>query len=289
MRVLVVGATGFIGSNLIGHLASGGHEIEGWGRKPEASVPLHRYRSLDLADPSSCSGLTGKWDAAYLLSAHSVPGAPWGGDMVLENLGMAGRFLEFIQAACPECRVVVASSALVYAPAGTKRSESHPRSPGSLYGLSKAMMEDWAGYAARSMDIQIARIFNQVGPGMPKRLLASDALERLRGGAAELAFNGSDSIRDYLDIRDGVDALARMADLQAPSGSIWNICSGEGCSVSELAELLMTALGVHKPITFKQDRPDRLVGDPAKLRDAAGWKPRHSLREALLRLVDYTA
>lgn len=285
MRVLIMGATGFIGSNLIEHLAAQGHEIEGWGRRPSASLPLHLYRSLDLTSPTAFSGMTGSWDAVYLLSAHAVPSTSWNGDMVIENIRMAGRFLEFVKEASPDCRVIVASSALVYGPGEPRFSESHPRSPGSLYALSKAMVEDWAGFTARSMDIQIARIFNQVGPGMPKGLLASDALERLRDGAGPLHFNGSDSFRDYLDARDGVDALARLSSVRAPSGSLWNICSGEGCSVSGLAELLMSALKIRKPITFKQDKPDRLVGDPSKLVNATGWRPQHSLSEALDRLA----
>ena len=286
MRVLVVGATGFIGSNLVEHLGAQGHEIEGWGRRQEPPRHLHRYRNLDLTDPSAFSGLTGGWDVAYLLSAHSVPGLPWNDEMVLENLGMAGRFLQFIKTTSPGCRVILASSALVYGPGGSRLTEQHPKSPGSLYALSKAMMEDWAGYAARSMDIQIVRIFNQVGPGMPKGLLASDALERLRGGSEVLEFNGSDSIRDYLDIRDGVDALMRLAEVKAPSGSAWNICSGNGLSVSGLAGLLMEELEIHKPVTFKRDKADMLVGDPTKLQEATGWTPRHPLREALKRLAD---
>jgi len=286
VRVLVAGATGFIGSNLIGQLAARGHEIEGWGRRPEPPDHLNSYRSLDMTDSSTFSGLTGEWDAAYLLSAHSVPGSPWNDEMVLENLGIAGRFLQFIKTTSPGCRVIMASSALVYGPADSKLTELHPRSPGGLYALSKAMMEDWAGYAARSMDIQIVRIFNQVGPGMPKGLLASDALERLREGSGVLSFNGSDSIRDYLDIRDGVDALMRVGEVKAPSGSTWNICSGEGLSVSELAGLLMEVLEIQKPIAFRQDEPDTLVGDPTKLQEATGWTPRHPMREALKRLAD---
>ncbi|HXC17720.1 MAG TPA: NAD(P)-dependent oxidoreductase [Holophagaceae bacterium] len=288
MRILVVGATGFIGSHLVRCLASLGHELEGWGRRSAAPDFIHRYRSLDLTGPSAFEDLDGEWDAAYLLSAHSIPGAKWTSEMVLQNLAMTGRFLEAINGACPGCRIIIGSSALVYGPAGHRLTENDPRNPGSMYGLSKAMTEDWALFAARSMDIQIARIFNQVGAGMQKGLLAMDTLEKIRSEEEAVSFSGSDTTRDYLDVRDGVEALARLADIQAASGSIWNICSGEGHSVSDLGRILMDEIQVEKPLRFLHGNPDRLVGDPSKLREATGWVPRHSLRDALGRLVDST-
>ena len=285
MRILVVGATGFIGSYLVRYLAGLGHEVEGWGRRAAAPDFLRNYRSLDLTHPSAFQGIEGGWDAVYLLSAHSIPGAAWTEGMVLENLGMTGRFLEFISRACPGCRVVVGSSALVYGPAESRLTERDPMNPRSLYALSKVMSEDWAAFAAKSMDIQIARIFNQVGAGMPKGLLATDTLEKIRSGGDVISFSGSDTIRDYLDVRDGVEALGHLAGIQAAPGSIWNICSGEGCSVSGLGRILMDQLQVEKPVQFRHDTPDKLVGDPSKLQEATGWAPRHSLRDALARLA----
>jgi nucleoside-diphosphate-sugar epimerase len=288
VRILVVGATGFIGSHLVRSLASRGHEGEGWGRRAKAPDFLQNYQSVDLTDPSAFHGLKGGWDAAYMLSAHSIPGAAWTQEMVLENLGMTGRFLEFVNKACPGCRVVVGSSALVYGPSGHRVTEQDPRNPKSMYGLSKVMTEDWALFAARSLDIQIARIFNQVGAGMPEGLLATDALEKIRSGDGAVSFNGSDTIRDYLDVRDGAEALGHLAEIQAASGSIWNICSGEGRSVSDLGRILMDELRVEKPVRFLSGNPDKLVGDPSKFKSATGWTPRHSLRDALRRLADST-
>lgn len=285
MRILVVGATGFIGSHLVEHLVQAGHEVEGWGRRPSSGLPLHRYRSLDLTRPDAFDGLQGPWDAAYLLSAHAVPGLPWTSEMVLENLRMAGHLLEFLQSAAPRCRTILASSALVYGTGGSDFPEDRPSSPGSLYALSKVLAETWAAFSARTMDLHIARIFNQVGAGMPGGLLATDALARLRDPSETLVFQGSDSIRDYLDIRDGAEALAQLLKAPGPSGSVWNICSGEGHSVSQLAALLMEATGIRKPIAFLRQGSDRLVGDPRKLTEATGWRPRHSLGEALEQLA----
>lgn len=289
MRVLVVGASGFIGSHLAGKLASLGHEIEGWGRRPEHPSNLAHYQRVDLADSGALADRQGSWDTVYLLSGHSVPGSAWTVDMVLENLRITARFLEFIRSASPQARVVVASSALVYPPSEELANENSQISPRSLYGLSKAMIEDWASFEARSLDIQIVRIFNQVGGGMPKGLLAMDALERILGSDETLWFLGSDSIRDYLDVRDGAEGLARLMTVQAAPGSVWNLCSGEGCSVSTLAGTLMELLNIKKDIRFKKSQADRLVGDPGKFREATGWRPRHGLRSALARLAGLEA
>ena len=47
----------------------------------------------------------------------------------------------------------------------------------------------------------------------------------------------------------------------------------------------MESAGIRKPVAFLKQAPDRLVGDPRKLQEATGWRPRHSLREALEQLA----
>ena len=73
---------------------------------------------------------------------------------------------------------------------------------------------------------------------------------------------------------------------------MWNVCSGTGVSIGEIADQLVSRAGgalgiaVDDALVRPVDVP-RLVGDPTKLVDATGWSPRHSLDETLDAVLAY--
>jgi GDP-4-dehydro-6-deoxy-D-mannose reductase len=99
-----------------------------------------------------------------------------------------------------------------------------------------------------------------------------------------------DAVRDFLDVRDVVRAYWALLDEGRP-GEVYNVCSGTGVAIrAVLGELIDLA---HVQVRTQVD-PDRLrvadipclVGDPSRLRQATGWRPRHTLRDALRALLD---
>ena len=280
MKILVVGGSGFIGRTLTVRLLEAAHEVEIWDRAPQASAPEVLSRSVDLLGKEELPDPAGRpWDAAIHLAAYSVPGMAWTQDLVMANLRMTARVFDHLAAKAPGCKAIFASSAFVYAPSPLPKKETDPLGSGHPYALSKQLGEVWALSRRASLDVAIVRPFNLIGPGMAPGLLVPDLLERLRSGDDPINMQGRDDIRDFLDWRDAVEAYLHLLALDAPSGSIWNLCSGHPSRVSDLVRALLRARGLERAITFGDPGVETLVGDPSRLKEATGWAPRHSLED----------
>lgn len=280
MKVLVVGGSGFVGRALVSALLGSGHEVEVWDRALQAEAPGLQCRAVDLLGESALPSPEGRpWDAAFHLAAFSVPGMTWTQDLVMANLRMTARVFDHLAGAAPGCRAIFASSAFVYAPSTSPLRETDPLGSTHPYALSKHLGETWALSLRNRLRVFIVRPFNQIGPGMPAGLLVPDLLDRLRGGESPIRMRGRDDVRDFLDWRDAMDAYLRLLEVDAPSGSIWNLCSGRPTRVSQLIEALLEAHGLDRPVTFADAAVDTLVGDPSHLRAATGWAPTRSLQD----------
>ncbi len=281
MHILVIGSSGFIGRALTHRLVEDGHTIEGWSRSSEPARPGCVHRAIDLLAARELDPATGPWDGAVHLAGHSVPGADFDSSAVLDNLRMTAHALDHLARVQPSLRVVFASSAHVYRAGPLRKREDEEIHPENSYGLSKELCEAWACARDRDLRVIIVRLFNQIGPGMHEGLLIPDLMKSARTGTGPIVMRGADSTRDFLDVRDGALALARLLTADVPSGSVFNLCRGEGERVSTLARELVERLGVRREICFQDGSPPPLVGDPTKLARAIGWRPRYALTDTL--------
>jgi GDP-4-dehydro-6-deoxy-D-mannose reductase len=106
-----------------------------------------------------------------------------------------------------------------------------------------------------------------------------------------LRLGNLDSVRDFSDVRDVVAAYELLLE-HGESGSVYNVCSGRGCSIRELVEVLVSLSKVtpqveRDPDLYRPSARDQLalVGSPERIR-ALGWEPRYSLEETLRDLLD---
>jgi nucleoside-diphosphate-sugar epimerase len=287
VRVLVIGSSGFLGRPLVAKLLEEGHEVEAWSRRGEPSDPGVRSRRVDLlaSDPlPDPAGLP--WTLAYHLAAHSVPRASFSRTLALENLRMTARAVDHLADRAPGCRTIVASSGLVYAPGPGRFREDDPVEPRDSYTLSKLLSETWARSRKDVLDVRIVRAFNQIGPGMPDGLLVPDLLRRIRDGEDPIRMRGRDDAKDFLDWRDAADAWAALARVEAPSGSVFNLCSGRTTSVSTLVAAILRGLSISREVRFADERVETSAGDSDKLRQVSGWAPRRTLDETVKAIVE---
>jgi len=219
------------------------------------------------------------WDAAIHLAAYSVPGMTWTQDLIMANLRMTARVFDHLAARAPGCKAIFASSAFVYAPASRPLKETDPLGSTHPYALSKHLGEVWALSLRTSLKVFVVRPFNLIGPGMAAGLLVPDLLERIQSGENPLRMQGRDDIRDFLDWRDAVEAYLHLLELDAPGGSVWNLCSGQPTRVSDLVRALVEAHGLDRSILFADPGVEALVGDPSQLMEATGWSPRFTLED----------
>lgn len=287
-RVLVTGAAGFVGKHAIETLLRQGLEVHALDSGGLASLPgqVHLVQA-DLLDPKTLAGLPrqGWWGVVHL-AGISVPSLFSTTAPVMANLQMTLNLLE----ALDDTRVLIVSSCHVYAPADQPRTEEDPLVPQGRYGLAKHLCEQVAGYYGNRLDVRIARPFNHLGSGMRPELLVPSLLRKLRQEGAHdgqpVIMRGRDSIRDFIDVRDVVEAYLAILRLEAPGATVFNVCTGTGTSIGDLVRSALELVGAKRPIEFEghassADDIGYLVGDRSRLSRLSGWAPRFGLVESL--------
>lgn len=182
-------------------------------------------------------------------------------------------------------RVLVVGSAEEYGqqpPSAYPISEDAVLRPLTPYAVGKAAQELVALQAFRGEDIPVVctRSFNHSGIGHDESYLLPTLVRRvleLRRAPGPLHIGNADVVRDYLHVLDVVDAYILLLERGAP-GQVYNVCSGNGITVRQLAERVLSRAGVTAEICSQPTLQRRidvpiLVGDNTKLRAATGWAP----------------
>ena len=300
--VLVTGAGGFAGSHLLEHLA-GSADLVGWSRSEPAQdlATLARWQRVDLLDrdqvtdalsairPSSifhCAGLP------HVAESWADTAAP-----LAANVLSTHRLLEAIERLGIRCRLLVTSSAQVYAPSTEPVTEDQTIAPSSPYALSKLAQEQLALRAATgSVEVLVSRPFNHTGPRQKPEFLApavAKQIAMIERGRLEPVLKVGNLVpsRDVMDVRDAVRAYAAIMKSGAP-GTIYNVASGVGRPVRMIVEALVARSRV--PVRIEQDpsrfRPNDLevlVGSSHRLQKATGWRPEISFEKMIDDLLEY--
>lgn len=288
MRALVTGAGGFVGRHLCAHLRSCGDEVVACDRG-------HHW--FDVTDREATHAVIAEHrpEVVYHLAALTHVGESWSDPVRFVRVNVEGsvNVLDACRAA-GVARVLVVGSAEEYGlvrPEDLPLREDAPLRPSTPYGASKAAASQFALQAHFGGGIETVRVrpFNHTGPGQSDRFvvpaLARRMLDASRAGQATVRVGALDPVRDVSDVRDVVRAYRLLAHHGAP-GEVYNVCSGRGVSIAQVAELLLSLVGA--PLRLETDaalvRPTevpRLVGDPAKLVAATGWRPEFTLEQTL--------
>jgi GDP-4-dehydro-6-deoxy-D-mannose reductase len=279
MRALVTGAGGFVGRHLVAHLHARGDDVRTFDRE---STP-----SLDVTDPLAVEeAITStKPHAIYHLAALSHVGESWDAPVRVLRVNIEGT-LHVLRAAqtAGGARVVVVGSADEYGAVDERDlplRETAPLRPLTPYGVSKVAADYLAlqAFLAEGLETIRVRAFNHIGPGQAPRFLLPGLAQRIaeaeRDGRDEIVVGNLDAIRDLTDVRDVVAAYRLLAERGEP-GEAYNVCSGRGLAVSEIAARLLARSD--RPLRLTVDpalvraiEVPQLVGDCTKLQRATGW------------------
>jgi GDP-4-dehydro-6-deoxy-D-mannose reductase len=301
--VLVTGANGFVGTWFLKSLAD--RKIPAWAavrRLESTHIEGVSEVVFDLEDPSSIYGALDKtrpWGIVHLAGMASPHISNLRPESVY-NVNFLGtqRLLEACKVIGIKPRVLLVGSATVYGKVQPEdlplREDRAPR-PADAYSLSKAAAEMLAPLYSEHFPVVVARPFNHTGPGQGTDfVLPSFAAQiaRIERGLQPPLLKVGDlsSERDFLDVRDVVDAYIHLLTRGAP-GTAYNVCSGHCSTVSRWLEMIAGESSIPVEIAtdphrvFPQPNP-RLVGDNSRLR-ALGWSPRIQPREMIRELVQY--
>jgi dTDP-6-deoxy-L-talose 4-dehydrogenase (NAD+) len=248
MRVLVSGATGFIGRHTVRALLQRGARVVALARRPEAarSEPWFddvEFVAVDLA--ATESGFVqriGRVDACLHLAWSGLPN--YGSLTHFEEcLPASYRFLkQLVVSQCP--RLVVAGTCFEYGSVNGPLREDMPTNPSNPYGLAKDCLRRFLEALQSEIDFELtwARLFYLYGDGQDSKSLLPQLQLAIKSGAQSFAMSRGDQLRDFLPVESAAESLARLAELQVGAGIV-NICSGQPISVRNFVENWLQSRG----------------------------------------------
>lgn len=275
-RVLVTGATGFIGRHAVPALLERGFEVHAVARRPPADTGRVTWHEGDLlADPAAAVADAAPTHLLHL-AWYAEPGKFWAGRENAHWVAATVRLAEAFGAAGGQ-RAVMAGTCAEYdwaAPeAAAPLREDAPLRPATLYGISK----DAARRVSAPLVPALAwgRIFFLYGPGEDPRRLVSGVARGLVAGERVPTTDGS-QLRDFLHVADVGAAFAAIVDSDV-EGPV-NVAGGDPLAVMDIAQMLAEAAG--RPdlldvgaLPQREGEPALIAGDVSVLRDAVGFVP----------------
>lgn len=296
MRILVTGATGFVGRHIVDCALARGHEVGVLVRSNRLTRPAHDSgRLLTFAGsmaavpwaevhrfaPEAC--IHAAWISTpgiYLDSPENELHRQWSNAFVLGLREMGCR------------HVTVLGTCAEYRPCDRPlREDDPPPAIESPYALAKRQLREALALAlvGSGTGFAWARIFHPYGAGEHPDRLCSALIRKIHAGEV-LVLRTPHAVKDYIHASDVADALLEIAT-QRLEGPI-NVGSGVGISVGDLARKLGGMLGHPGNVRFApeavNDPNDCMVADVSRLR-SVGWKAQVSLESGLAGLIQQRA
>ncbi|MDO9035703.1 MAG: GDP-mannose 4,6-dehydratase [Methanoregula sp.] len=299
MKVLITGASGFTGNQLINLLsAQGDISIVGVAREPGARfshlnpvswVPgdiLNKdaiAKTVSLVNPDAIIHLAGANHGSLL-------------DLLTTNVTGTQNILDAALKGNPDCRILIISSSAVYGYAGENAiAEDQPLKPLTEYGLSKTTQDNLCQmyHKTRNCHVAIARPFNLIGPDQPASFVCGKIVQQVieieHGRRSSLDLMEIQSRRDFIDVRDVVSAywalISHKKFREDCAGNAFNIGSGRATPVSTVIDLLQEITGkeypLHLPASSTSISVPSQKSDNSRINRITGWMPRISLKESL--------
>lgn len=301
---LVTGGTGFIGSALVRRLSAEGLRVvclvrsrsEGLSRiKHLTGVELLETDSYELSElKERLAGIHA--EVVFNLAAAGVtPGEYSLQQLLAGNLKIVAS-LTSIAAGWNGLRGFIhMGSCSEYGPAeaGHKLTEDDSLRPVSLYGIAKSRASLYGSElaAANAFPFVTLRLFGVFGVGEAPHRLVPYVIRYLQN-TAPVDLTPGEQIRDFLYIEDAVQALLTAAETEGmPAGSCWNVCSGKGTAIREMAEKIADLMNKPRSLlrfgerTYRADEPMWMVGDNKRFAALTGWAPEISIEEGIRRML----
>jgi UDP-glucose 4-epimerase len=266
MRVLVTGASGFLGAQLVPALAHGGHEVfaavRDASRAPADGTPV----VVDLERPLEEADLE-PVDAIVHLAQANVPIPEGTRELFRVNTASTLELLDWGRRTGVE-RFVYASSGSVFGLGEGTVTEDTLRRSDDLYAVTKEVAERLVdSYAPSYRSTAILRPFAPYGPTQTGRLIPG-LIQRVRDGVPVILNEGGRPHMTPMYVDDAVRAFAAALDLDGRNAL--NIAGDEAVSIRELAELIGETLGREPLFESSSNFVGDLVADNRRMREVLG-------------------
>ncbi|MFO1487503.1 MAG: NAD-dependent epimerase/dehydratase family protein [Verrucomicrobiota bacterium] len=303
VHCLVLGGSGFIGSNLCRGLLASGARVRAFCRnRPAADAKAGDWQNHiewvcgDFSDFELVARSLEGVDVAFHLISTTLPATSnldCQADLTANVLPTL-RMLEAAKTSGLRKVIYVSSGGAIYGiPQRVPIHEDHPTNPICAYGIHKLAIEKYLhlfNYLWK-LEYGVLRISNPYGidqpVNRPQGVIASFVHKVVTGEPLEIWGDGS-VVRDYVDIQDVIQACLLMINHQGPS-HVFNIGTGEGHSLLDLVNIIQRHKGETIPVNFRKSRPVDVpvnVLDISRAHAELKWRPTTEIAAGIQRMLE---
>ena len=301
-RVLVTGATGFIGAHLTRALVARGAQVTVLLREAARLTRLgpvldlltvHRGDLTDAAALQQCVQAARPLYAFHLAAHTNVERGRVNDELALNvNLIGTARLLNAL-ADCGVERIINSGSCEEYGDSEPPVTEAARLRPVSPYSASKAAASIWCEmlYRTRGAPVVTMRPFLSYGPEQDTvRLIPQAIVAALRN--LEFPMTLGEQTREFTHVDDMVDGYLRAALMPGIDGRIFNLSSGEETSVRDAVTLIFRlAESQGRPLfgalKYREAELWRSSGDARMAREHLGWQPKIVFSDGIARTINW--
>ena len=297
-RVLVTGASGFIGSHLTRRLARDGADVHALTSAVSSMYPMRlldvrddlTLHSGSLVDRSAMDALVRRVrpEIVFHLGAYTHVGKSWDrvDECIQTNVQGTVNLLQALAGTDYE-RFVYTGTSEIYGDVDVPFREDATVNPISPYSVSKYAGERYCRmfHQGHGWPLVMLRPFNAYGPAQtPDRIIPEIIVRASRG--QELRITTGRQTREFNFVEDLVDGFVLAGSVPAIEGRVINLGGGEEIAIRDLATMILELMGnpIEAQIGALPDRPTeiwRMFCDSTQARDVLGWQPGHTLAEGL--------
>ena len=299
MRVLITGASGFVGANVTRGFLTNEHEVHVFHRPgsdlwrlANCMEKLQAY-AVDLRDAATVLSTVRKVKPELVihLAAYGAYSFQQAVDQILTTniLGTASLINACLD--LPIYRFIHTGTSSEYGFKRNASAETDWLEPNSFYAVSKASATLYAQYVARARGFPITtlRLFSVYGPYEDGRRFVPTLLRAAMAGHLP-PLTAPNTARDFVYVEDVVEAYVRVATVAHPPGEIFNVGGGMQTTLLEAVEIARQITGITAEAHFGT-MEDRIwdttvwVANVVKIGEQIGWRARTSLHEGFVRTL----
>jgi NDP-hexose 4-ketoreductase len=292
MRVLIIGASSYLGGHVLRQASAAGHTVVTAGRSAVPESPSHRRLDLAADDPSRIGAVIMSVAPDAIVNCAGAT-AGTADELAAANITTVYALVTAMIRSGTRARLVHIGSAAEYGhiTRGMPVTESTQARPAGMYGATKLAGTRLVEVARMAgLDAVVLRVFNVVGAGAPDDGLPGRAAARVREAldtGTDVRLGPLDAVRDFVDARDVADAVLVAAAAPALPHAVLNIGSGNGVQARALVRELLAISGCSA--TVREDALGSVrsadlpwqQADITRAEQDLGWRPCRDLTESV--------
>lgn len=306
-KALIIGAAGFVGGYLAGHLYNNCQMEVYLTKLPQEQIENSNVLIYDLniLDKEEIVSLLFEIRPDYIfhLAAQSSVGTAWRNPGLTIDVNIKGsvNVMDAVRELYYKPRILLIGSGEEY---GHIKDDEIPISentmirPGNIYAATKVCQNMIGSIYAQAYDMQVmmVRAFNHIGPTQASIFVVSDFCRQVaeieKGMRQPVMYVGNlQSMRDFTDVRDVVRAYAMLIE-NGKAGETYNVGSGHAVTIREILDMIISLsdANIHVEIDPNKIRPvdvPIIEADVTKIHTLTGWRAEIPLKQTIIETLNY--